>query len=263
MVNALGGLRKLHGFGRVALDALLLPRCVACGEVSLSHGAACPDCFAALTPLSEPQCRCCGTPFLHEGQAAGMDDAGKAWCGRCAEEPPIYGQARAAYLYDDGSKRLLLPFKHGDRTELALPLARQMARAGRELLDHADLLLPVPLHRRRLMHRRYNQAALLARQLSRLSGIPWAPNLLLRPRRTPPLGPLGALARAEVLRGAFALAARDRPRIDGRRILLVDDVLTSGATVSACTAVLLEAGARSVDVLAVARVADPRLVEAP
>ncbi len=258
MVSISSGMARLQGLGRLALDALLPPRCVACGEVALTHGTACGSCFASLTPLVEPLCRRCGAPFLHDGQAAALDEQGGSWCLRCTEAPPIYERARALYLYDEGSKRLLLPFKHGDRTELAAPLARQMAHAGRDLLARAECLVPVPLHRSRLLHRRYNQAALLAGQLSRVSGIPWAANLLRRTRRTPSLGPLGAAGRAEALRGAFAVMPGAHHRLRQRRILLVDDVLTSGATVSACTAVLLEAGARSVDVLAVARVADPR-----
>ncbi|MXP61743.1 ComF family protein [Roseomonas sp. M0104] len=249
--------------GSAALDALLPPRCPACAALVLTEGTLCPDCFRAVTPVGEPLCHCCGLPFLHAGQGEALAAApgGELHCARCAERRPLYGRARAAWLYDAGSKRLILPFKYGDRTELAGLLSRQMAQAGRALLAEADLLLPVPLHRGRLLARRYNQAGLLAARLSRLSGTPWAPNLLRRARHTPKLAGLGAAQRLAVLDGAFCLARHGGSRVAGRQVLLVDDVLTSGATVSACAAVLLAAGATQVDVVAVARTPGPELVE--
>jgi len=246
--------------GAATLDALLPPRCLACAALVLDDGALCAECFRAVTPIGAPLCHRCGLPFLHEGEGEPMPGASadQLHCAACLAEPPAYGQARAAWIYDAGSKRLVLPFKYGDRTELAAPLARQMAQAGRELLAEAELLLPVPLHRRRLLGRRYNQAALLAARLARLARKPWAPDLLRRARRTPPLARLGAAERLAVLEGAFALARGAPGRIAGRRMLLVDDVLTSGATVSACARLLLEAGAARVDVLAAARTPAPR-----
>lgn len=251
------GLRRL---GAATLDALLPPRCPACAALVLSDGTLCADCFRAVTPIGAPLCHCCGLPFLHagEGQPLPASPPGQLHCAACAEHSPAYGQARAAWLYDAGSKRLVLPFKYGDRTELAGPLARQMAQAGRDLLAGADLLLPVPLHPRRLLGRRYNQAALLTARLARLAHKPWVPDLLRRIRRTPPLARLGAAERLTVLEGAFALAPRGAGQIVGRRLLLVDDVLTSGATASACARLLLEAGAARVDVLAAARTPGPR-----
>ncbi|MDJ0390991.1 ComF family protein [Roseomonas sp. E05] len=255
------GLRRLGG---AALDALLPPRCPACAALVLTEGTLCLDCFRTVTPIGAPLCHRCGLPFLHTGQGAPLpgDPSGHLHCARCVEGPPLYGRARAAWLYDDGSKRLVLPFKYGDRTELAGLLARHMAQAGRELLAEADLLLPVPLHRGRLLARRYNQAALLAARLARLSGKPWAPHLLRRARHTPKLAKLGAAERLVVLEGAFTLAPGGAARVAGRRVLLVDDVLTSGATVSACAAVLLAAGAAQVEVLAAARTPGPGMAEA-
>jgi len=254
------GLRRLGG---AALDALLPPRCAACATLVLTEGTLCPDCFRVVTPIGAPLCHCCGLPFLHAGQGEALPESlgGQLHCARCVERRPPYRRARAAWLYDAGSKRLVLPFKYGDRTELATLLARHMAQAGRELLAEADLLLPVPLHRGRLLVRRYNQAALLTARLSRLSGTPWAPHLLRRARHTPKLAKLGAAERLVVLEGAFALAPGGAARIVGRRVLLVDDVLTSGATVSACAAVLLAGGAAQVDVLAAARTPGPGLAE--
>lgn len=251
------GLRWLGG---AALDAVLPPRCLSCTEMVPTQGTLCAGCFRQTTLIGPPLCHRCGVPFIHAGQGR-ASAGGPLHCPRCRRNPPDYGQARAAYLYDAGARRLLLPLKYGDRTELAGPLARQMAHAGRELLGRAELLLPVPLHRRRLLARRYNQAALLAGKVSRFSGVAWAPDLLRRRRATPPLGELGAGERIVLLEGAFALAAGAPARIRGRRLLLVDDVLTSGATVSACARLLLAAGAAGVDVLAAARVPDPALAD--
>lgn len=252
-------LQGLRWVGMAALDLLLPPRCLICAEQVPTDGTLCAGCFREMTLIGAPHCHRCGVPFLHSGQ--GVPGPGGLHCQRCINNPPEYGQARAAWLYDKASRRLLLPLKYSDRTELAKPLARQMAFAGRELLGRAELLLPVPLHYRRLLSRKYNQAGLLAKRLSRLSGVPWAPDLLRRRRATPALGGLSAGERIVALEGAFRLARGGAARIAGRRLLLVDDVMTSGATARACAAVLLAAGAASVDVLAAARVPDPTLAD--
>ncbi|MFB9968846.1 ComF family protein [Pseudoroseomonas cervicalis] len=245
---------------------MLPPRCLGCGAPVLRQGTLCAECFRAAPLIAPPCCDCCGVPFRHAGQGAAPAPEphgprrGPLLCPRCLAAPPPYGQARAAYWYGEGAKRLILGLKYADRTELAGPLARQMAQAGAPLLARAELILPVPLHRWRLLGRRYNQAALLAAALSHRSGTPWAADLLRRARRTAPLGERGAAERAALLEGAFALARGAAPRIAGRRLLLVDDVLTSGATVSACAALLLRHGAAQVDVLAAARVPDAALL---
>jgi ComF family protein len=238
------GLRRL---GRVALDAVLPPRCLKCGEAVDAAGALCPGCWSTVRYLGPPQCACCGLPFEFE---MGAD----ALCGACLAERPPFERARAVFRYDDESKGLVLAFKHADRTDGAPAFARWLERAGQGLIADADLVAPVPLHWMRLARRRYNQAALLANALSRQTGVAAVPDLLIRRRRTPSQGGLSAAGRQRNVQGAFAVNPRHGERVGDRRVLLVDDVLTTGATASACARVLLRAGARAVDVLALAQV---------
>ncbi|MCA3276267.1 MAG: ComF family protein [Roseomonas sp.] len=254
--------RLRSGFGRAPeklLDILLPPHCLTCDAQVERQGSFCATCFSGLNLISAPFCARCGVPFAHEGEADRNTD-GALLCAPCLARAPGFTMARAALRYDEGAKRLILPFKHGDRTEMAVPLARFMARAGAEMLSAADVLAPVPAHWRRLIARRYDQAALLAQRLGRLSGRRVVPDLLRRTRATLPLGDKGAAERAALVADAFSVA---RPaRVLGKRVLLVDDVMTSGATAEACARALLAAGAARVEVLAAARVPDPRLCTA-
>ncbi len=169
----------------------------------------------------------------------------------------MFARARAVLVYDDASRDLILGFKHADRTEAAPAFGRWLARAGGELVETADLIVPVPLHWTRFVTRRYNQAALLGRALARETTLPLVPDLLIRRRRTPSQGGLDFAGRARNVRGAFRLNPRLAGGVRGRRVLLVDDVYTTGATVSACARVLLRGGAAQVDVLTLARVVRP------
>jgi ComF family protein len=249
------GLRRLAaGVLRRTADALLPPTCFACEAPVETQGLLCPACFPRFRFIGTPRCHCCGLPFA---SAAEVGEGGL--CQACLDHPPAYDRARAAWVYDEASKPLLLGFKYGDRTELAPAFARAMASAGAELLAEAELLAPVPLHRLRLLSRRYNQAGLLAQALARRSGKPVLPGLLVRHRATAALADLSARARARVLAGAIGVSPRWAGAVAGRRVLLIDDVLTSGATANACAEALLGAGAAGVDVLTVARTLRPAL----
>lgn len=247
-------LGRLGEAGRATLDLLLPPQCVCCDAPVSRPGQFCADCFRATAFITAPFCECCGVPF-----GAAAQGGPRQLCPGCEADPPRFGQARAALRYDAQGRRLILPFKHADRPEIAAILAPHMARAGAALLARAELLVPVPLHRLRLFRRRYNQAALLARELARLSRVPAAPDALLRRRATPSLGEKSAAERAATVRDAFAVRPSRASTVAGRRVLLIDDVMTSGATANACAETLLAAGGTGVDVLVAARVPDPRL----
>lgn len=238
-----------------ALNAILPPRCLSCGVIVAETGALCGPCWEGVQFLTPPMCAQCGYPFE-------LDPQGHSLCGACLARAPAYDRARAVMAYDAGSRDLLLAFKHADRTEAAPALAKWLSRAGAELLEDAEIIAPVPLHRRRLFQRRYNQAALLAHALGRLDiGHGEAvvlPQLLRRVRNTPSQGRLSASGRRRNVAGVFKVAPRLLDRVAGKRILLVDDVLTTGATVEACARVLKRAGASGVDVLTAARVVRAR-----
>ncbi len=236
-----------------ALDIVLPPRCLACRRAIDGQGQLCAACWSQLTFLDAPLCAICGFPFEFE-QGPGARDV---LCGGCVREAPEFTAARAVLRYDDASRGLILALKHGDRTDLAPSLGRWLARAGAAQLEGADLLVPVPLHRRRLFARRYNQAALLAEALARASGCALMPDLLQRKRSTPSQGGLSRSARFRNLEGAIVLPAKRRPAVQGRIAVLVDDVMTTGATARTCAQVLLRGGAREVRVLTVARVVRP------
>ncbi|MBT4932642.1 MAG: ComF family protein [Rhodospirillaceae bacterium] len=245
----------LRHFGRRALDVLLPPQCLSCGTLVEEQGALCLDCWQDVTFISQPHCAICGLPF--EFAAQGNDYSDGHLCGSCVRKRPVFERARAVLAYDDASSPFILTFKHADRTEAASAFARWMARAGADVLENADLITPVPLHWSRLFKRRYNQAALLGQRLSQISAVPAIPDLLVRKRATPSQGRFSPSARKRNVRGAFQVREKYIPNISGKRVVLVDDVLTTGATASAVTRALLGAGAEAVDVLTLGRVLRP------
>ena len=209
-------------------------------------GALCTDCWTRLRFLTRPFCARCGLPFAY-------DTGENTLCGVCIADPPLFDRARAALAYDDGSRSLLIGLKH-NRMPALKTLAGWMRRDGAALLEDADIVCAVPLHRWRLLKRGYNQAVLLANSVARPSGTPVIPDLLIRHRATPSQGGLSRSGRQRNVRNAFAVHPRRRASVQGARIVIVDDVFTTGATLNECCRTLRKAGAARVDVLCAARV---------
>jgi ComF family protein len=234
------------------LVALALPpRCPGCGEVVEADHRFCAVCWSQLTLIAPPWCAVCNLPFE-------FDRGPDAMCVACLATPPAHDGVRAAVAYGPAARTLALKLKYGGRTAYAATAARLMVRL---MPEDAELLVPVPLHRWRIWGRGFNQAALIARELSRLSGVPAELDLLRRVKATPVLRGLGGRGRAKAVAGAFAMAPGGRERVKGRAVVLVDDVHTSGATADACVRVLKRAGAARVMLLCWARVLDPEATD--
>ncbi|AKM06945.1 ComF family protein [Pelagerythrobacter marensis] len=231
------------------VDLIYPPRCPACGEGIANQAGLCLTCWTGLEIPGEPACALCQCP-LPETLAQGQ-----ALCVSCLVQPPEHDGIAAGTVYNETSRKLVLAYKHGRRIGLAPMLARLIV-ARLPVLEGEWLIVPVPLHRWRLWRRGFNQAALLAAEIARASDARLLVDGLRRERRTPALGGLGRSARKRALRGAIGISPRHRRRIDGARIVLVDDVLTSGATSEACVAALKRAGAACVVVACFARVFD-------
>lgn len=235
---------------RPLVDLVYPPRCPLCGGAVAVQGGLCAECWGEIETPGEPSCATCQRPM--GSAAAAKNDQ----CFACVAEPPRHSGIIAASLYNDASRRLVLTFKHGGKIALAPLLARMIAARMDEGACSQPLLVPVPLHRWRVWKRGYNQAALLARELGRMGKGELLVDALVRRRQTPSLGGLGREERERALSGAITVRDAARPRLAGRDIVLIDDVLTSGATSDACTAALLDAGARSVRIACFARVVD-------
>lgn len=242
---------RVRAAARTTLNAAVTlvypPTCVACGAATGAPHTLCAACWTGMRFIERPFCERLGTPFAVDLGVPLLSPAAIA-------DPPVFERARAVARYDETARALVHRLKYGDRLELAEALGAMMARAGADLAREADVIVPVPLHRWRLWRRRFNQAMALARVVSRVSGAPCDPFLLARVKRTRAQVGLTRAQRGENLQGAFRVPAAVKPRLEGKRMLLIDDVLTTGATANAAARALLRGGARSVDVLAFARV---------
>lgn len=228
-------------------DLVLPPRCPLTQDELSADGALAPTAWSAIHFIDDPACARCGAPFA-------ADYGADVECPSCIAAPPDFDRARAALVYDDASYRLLVGFKHGDRTELARMFGGWMARAGAAFLTRDAILTPAPLHPGRLRARRFNQSALLAQALARRSGATLSLTDVIRLRATPPQKELTAEGRRRNVAGAFGFRDADaKARFKGGHVVLVDDVLTTGATLSAMARALRRAGAARIDALVLAR----------
>lgn len=234
---------------QTALHLVYPPRCTICGTLVESDFGLCGPCWRDTPFISGLCCDSCGVPL------PGEDDGDAVHCDDCMKIARPWRRGRAALIYRDNGRKLVLSLKHGDRHDVIRPAALWLARAARPLLDDDTLIAPIPLHWLRMLSRRFNQAALLAQALARESGHEHCPDLLIRPKRTRPLEGMGRDARHAMLDAAIRVHPRRAARLSGRKVLLVDDVMTSGATFSSAAQSCFAAGAADVCVLALARVA--------
>lgn len=230
------------------VDLVYPPRCPLCGTALAAQGGLCAECWGQLEVPGEPACATCQRPMTLETHAS------EALCFACKTEPPRHAGIMAATVYDDASRKLILTLKHGRKITLAPLLARLMATRISNANGSDPLVIPVPLHRWRLWSRGFNQAGLLAEEIAKAGKGELIVDALVRRKSTPSLGGLGSKERARALNGAIVMRPSAIPRVKDRHIILVDDVLTSGATSNACVEVLLDADAASVKIACFARV---------
>lgn len=241
----------LRGLGaglQATVDWVLPPRCALCSRMIQGNAGLCSGCFSSMQFLSDPLCDRCGRP-------TSVKEASEI-CAPCLAAPPVYDWLRAAFAYDDASRSLILALKYRDRLDVVPALSGWMAAAIVSKIDTADVFIPVPLHWRRHLARRFNQSAALAAALARHTGGIYAPDWVERTRNTPPMKAMNRKQRTANVQGAFAIAEAHRHALQGKRVVLVDDVFTSGATIEALSAELRACGVSRIGVAVVARVVD-------
>lgn len=243
--------RALSGAVKAALALIYPPQCLCCGAAVAPTGDVqlCPDCWPGAEFLWRSVCDCCGVPLPDDGLA----EAQGIVCDDCLDAPRPWSRGRAAMVYGGTARRLILGLKHGDRLDMVPPLAGWLARAARPLVEPDQIVVPIPIHPRRLLRRRYNQAAQLAARLARDLGLPHHPTMLHRTRHTQSQDRRGRLERIANQTDAFAVAQGQIAALQDRPVLLVDDVMASGGTISAASHALLQAGSGPVSVVVLAR----------
>lgn len=239
----------LNAGRRAIVDFVLPPQCPVCRSVIQEQGNLCGACWMALDIVAEPVCDRLGVPFALPASPGTVSLEAQT-------NPPVYSRARCAVLFNEPARQLVHGLKYRDRQDYALPMARMMVRAGQELLIEADVIVPIPLHWRRLWSRRFNQSQQLAERVGGLTDKPLLFDGLTRTRATPRQVGLSSGQRKRNVAGAFSVSARQEETIRGRSIVLIDDVLTTGATANAASRAMLQAGATRVDVLVFAQVAE-------
>ena len=238
-------------FWRGLIDFVAPPKCLVCRDGVLEPASLCLACWANLKHIDAPCCNVLGTPFAYDQGEGAISPAALAY-------PPDWDRARAAVAYDDASRPIVHALKYRDTMEAGLLMARLMTRAGRQIIQEADVVIPVPLHRFRLWSRRFNQAAFLSQQIAHQFVKPYRTDVLLRNKASRSQVGLSFDERRKNVAKVFHVTPEGIGHITGRRILLVDDVLTTGATAGSCAAVLKKAGAAHVNVLTFALVLEPR-----
>lgn len=228
------------------LNLLFPPQCLSCEVIVPRHGTLCAECWGKIHFITAPHCARCGLPFDY-------DMGAEALCGECLRSPSSFSRARAAFRYDEHSRSLVTRFKYADQTLLAPVYGPWLLAAGRELVAASDVIVPVPLYYWRFVKRRYNQSALLAQALAKSCGLPLCADGLLRTRATQPQAGLTRPQRADNVKGAFRVNPKRSDVIAGKAVLLIDDVMTTGATIEQCARALLKGGASSINVLTLAR----------
>ena len=231
----------------MAVDTVLPPRCFVTGEIVSQQGMVSPEFWQKLEFIHKPFCKTCGLPFEFDD----MDD--DSLCGACLQETPKFNTARAALVYNDAARDMLLRFKYGDKLHAAVTFANWLQQSAPDVILNSDLIVPVPLHWRRMLFRRYNQSALLAHALSKTSDRPVC-HALKRRRFTGPQKGLNRKERIKNVRMSFAINPKNVDSVKDKNVILIDDVMTSGATINECAKVLKRYGANNVQALSVARV---------
>ena len=232
----------LARFARRLVEIVYPPQCVSCDAATADAHALCPACWTGIRLISAPYCARLGTPFAHDFGPGMLSPAAIA-------DPPRFDSARAVAIHDGVAREMVSRFKYGERLDLVRIMARMMAASGSGMLAASDVIIPVPMHRLRLFRRRYNQAALLANEIARIAGKPVLLDSLLRVKRTPQQVGLNRSERRANLAGAFRMQEGGALAVEGRHVVLIDDVRTTGSTLNACAHILRKAGAARIDVL--------------